>query len=117
MKKALFVLSATLSSLAFASAQSFTAINTIIASVQGIVTRLIPLAVGLAILAFFFFLVKFIWNSGDPSGRADSLRGMGYSVLALFVMVSIWGLVGFIGSALGVGQGGSAPIPTVQVAQ
>jgi hypothetical protein len=38
-----------------------------------------------------------------------------FSILALFVMVSIWGLIGLLGSMLGVGQGGSSPIPVIPV--
>jgi hypothetical protein len=123
MKKALFVLSTALSGLSLAAAQAvaqqgqvnFLAITNLIISIQNIVARLVPLAIGLAVLAFFWFLIQFIWKSGDPNGRADSLRGMGYSVLALFVMVSIWGIIGFLGSIVGVGQGGTAPTPSVPV--
>jgi hypothetical protein len=42
---------------------------------------------------------------------------MGYSILAIFVMVSIWGIIGFIGNTLGVGAGGGAPVPVVPVLQ
>ena len=77
---------------------------------------LTPLAVTAAVLAFFWFLIEFIWKgNADATKRAEGLRGMGYAVLALFVMVSIWGLVGFMGSIVGIGQGGSVPIPQVPV--
>ena len=38
-----------------------------------------------------------------------------WGVIALFVMVSVWGLVGFIGNAIGVtpGAAGTPTIPTV----
>jgi hypothetical protein len=88
----------------------------LLALAQTIVTRLVPFAVGLAVLSFFWFLIEFIWQGrSDPSKRTAGLQGMGYSVLALFVMVSIWGLVGFFGSLLGIGQGGNVPIPGVPV--
>ncbi len=80
---------------------------------QEIMSRLVPFAVTLAVLAFFWFLIKFIFKSGDATGRADSLKGMGFSILALFVMVSIWGIIGLLGSIVGVGQGGNIPIPGV----
>lgn len=83
---------------------------------QDIVTRLIPFAVGVAVLSFFWFLIKYIMQGGESSdAKAASLKGMGTSILALFVMVSIWGIVGFFGSIFGIGQGGTVPIPTVQV--
>ncbi len=81
---------------------------------QDIISRLVPFAVTLAVLAFFWFLINFIWKgSSDPAKRADALKGMGLSVVALFVMVSIWGIIGLLGSIVGVNQGGNIPIPGV----
>jgi hypothetical protein len=83
---------------------------------QTIVSRLVPFAVGVAVLAFFWFLIKFITQGGESSdAKAVSLKGMGMSILALFVMVSIWGIIGFFGSIFGIGQGGNVPIPSVPV--
>jgi hypothetical protein len=93
-----------------------TAILNMIGLVQTIVARLVPLAIGLAVLAFFWFLIQFIWKGGEEGdARKKSLSGMGWSVFALFVMVSIWGLVQFIGSIFGIGAGGSAPVPGIPV--
>jgi hypothetical protein len=90
-------------------------ILSMIALVQEIVVRLVPLAIGLAVLAFFWYLIQFIWSGKDGDGekRKGSMAGMGYSVFAIFVMVSIWGLVAFLGNILGVGTNTAAP--TVQV--
>jgi hypothetical protein len=82
---------------------------------QTIVSRLVPFAVGVAVLAFFWFLIKFIAKSDSPDAKNDALKGMGMSILALFVMVSIWGIIGFFGSIFGIGQGGNVPIPSVPV--
>ena len=77
---------------------------------QTAVTRLVPFMIGLAVLAFFWYIVKFIWK-GEESGEARStaIKGMGYSILAIFVMVSIWGIISALGGMLGIGQGGSLP--------
>ena len=92
------------------------AILSFLALAQTIVTRLVPFAVGLAVLAFFWFLITFIWKGRDDAAeQKKSLAGMGWSILALFVMVSIWGIVGFLGSIVGVNQGGNVPIPGVPV--
>lgn len=92
------------------------ALLSLLALAQTLVTRLVPFAVGLAVLAFFWFIVQFIWKGGeDGEARKKSLSGMGFSILALFLMVSIWGLIGFLGSMFGIGQGGSVPIPGVPI--
>lgn len=129
MKKALTILSAFIGSIALASAQVITvgqtatqgqvnggAILGLLALAQTIVVRLVPFAVGAAVIVFFYYIIVFIVKgNSDPTAKDASVRGMGYSILALFVMVSIWGLVGFLGSVTGIGQGGSAPIPGVPV--
>lgn len=74
---------------------------------QTVVSRLVPLLIGLAVLAFFWFLVEYIWKGkDDPEEYTKGRAGMFYSVVAIFVMVSIWGIIGLIGSIFGVGQGG-----------
>ncbi len=91
------------------------AINQFILLIQNVTNSLIPIAVTLAVLAFFWYLIKFIWvGKENAETKKEGLAGMGWSIVALFVMVSIWGLVGFIGSITGVGQGGKVPIPTIQ---
>ena len=38
---------------------------------------------------------------------------MGFGIVALFVMVGIWGLVSFLSANLGIGVGGDIPTPGV----
>lgn len=86
----------------------------ILSLAQTIVSRLVPFAIGLAVVVFFWYLIKFIMQGGQSANEKDaSIKGMGYSVLALFVMVSIWGIINVIGSTLGVSS--NAAVPTVGV--
>jgi uncharacterized membrane protein YuzA (DUF378 family) len=121
MKKPLIILSALTAGMSLAQAQTATtaAVNlspilALLAGAQVIVTRLVPFFIGLAVVVFFWFLIKFIVQGGqDPTAKDVSLKGMGYSILAIFVMVSIWGIIGFMASLTGIGQGGTAPAPGV----
>lgn len=130
MKKALFAVSTAATSIALAFAQTQIIIgNTaqqsqvnggailgLLALAQTIVARLVPFAIGLAVLALFWFIIEFVWKGrSDPEAKSLSLKGMGYAVLAIFIMVSIWGIVGFLGSIVGIGQGGSVPTPGIPV--
>lgn len=142
MKKALLSFSVIVSSLMFASAQISGSINfgtnggsvaigqnvntntavggsliNLIALVQNIVARLIPLGIGMAVAALFFGIIMFMVKGRDEKERENWLHWMMYSVLGLFVMVAIWGLVGFLASVLGIGVGGSAPVPSIPYAQ
>lgn len=128
MKKALFTISTAVSSIALAFAQTTiiignnaqqgqingSALLNLLALAQEILGRLIPFSLTVAVLAFFWFLIQFIWKGAESEEkRSNALKGMGFSILALFVMVSIWGIIGFLGSIIGVGQGGSIPTPRV----
>lgn len=89
-------------------------IETLIDSIGRIIDRLLPLAVAAALLVFFWGLVKFILAQGDTDASEQGKKLMIWGIVALFVMVAVWGLVGFIGSALGIEPGANAPeIPTV----
>ena len=55
---------------------------------------LIPIVFTLALLYFFWGVVKYIKSEGD--GKAEGRQIMVWGVVALFVMSSIWGLVRFI---------------------
>jgi hypothetical protein len=121
MKKTLLAFSSIAGSVFFAGAQitlpNFTINNSrpnfsgpmqFIALAQTIASRLIPFLVSLAVLAFFWFLVMFIWKGRDSSdAQAKGRLGMFYSLVAIFVMVSMWGIIVFIGNMLGINQGGS----------
>ena len=86
--------------------------------ISRIIGALVPITVTIAVLAFFFYLVRFILVGGQSAeGKSANLKGMGYSILAIFVMVSIWGIIALMGNILGVSQGGSVPIPSVPVLQ
>lgn len=80
----------------------------LISLAQMVVARSVPLLIGLALLAFFWFLIEFIWKGKDsPEEQKKSKAGMFWSIIALFVMVSVWGIITFMGSVLGVRQGGT----------
>ena len=111
MKKLLYTALALSPSLAFA--QTLGNVNTLLNSIRGLVNGALPVVVGLALLGFFWGLMKFIFAAGDEEKKEEGKNIMIYGVIALFVMVAVWGLVGFIASALGIQTGGSVPLPSV----
>ncbi len=80
----------------------------------GIVNQLIVVVAGLALLYFFWGLAKFIFNAGSESAREEGGNIMRWGIITLFVMFAVWGLVRFVGVALGIplnGSNGSLIIP------
>lgn len=91
-------------------------ITALLVFVSNILGMLAPILVSLAVLAFFWYLVLFIWKGGESSEKkTEAVKGMVYAILALFLMVSIWGIIALIGTTFGIGQGGSGIVPTVPV--
>ena len=75
---------------------------------------LIPLAFSLALLFFFWGVAKYIRSEGQ--GKDEGRRVMVWGVVALFVMASIWALVFFVSSELGVQRfqpGGPVMVPSI----
>lgn len=89
-------------------------VQTLIYEIERLITLLLPIMVSLGLLAFFWGLVKYLWRADNPDEAKAGKTIMLYGVLALFVMVSIWGIVIFIGRSLGISPGGSISPPTIQ---
>lgn len=87
--------------------RAFTPLERIINLVQTLLDRAVPLLISLAILGFFCLLLMFIWKGPEnPDIRQKTKQGMMWSLLAIFMMVAIWGIISFISSTLGIGLGG-----------
>ncbi len=61
-----------------------------------------PFLIAVALLAFFWSLIKFLFESDKTKESKDFLV---WSIIILFVMVSIWGIIAFFQSNLGIGDG------------
>ncbi len=73
-----------------------------------------PILLSLGVLAFFFGMIMFIWKGKESEEKRKGWMGfMGWSLVAIFAMVSVWGIVAFIGSTLGIGNVQSIPTPAL----
>ena len=72
-----------------------TTIRDILNGVAGFVnTKLMPILVALAVLAFLVNMIYFLAKSGSEQDRLTFRNYMINSLIALFILVSIWGIVG-----------------------
>lgn len=67
-----------------------------------VVTFLGPFLISVALLAFFASLIFYLFKR-DEMPQAKSY--LWYSIMILFVMVSIWGIIAFLQQNLGIGDG------------
>lgn len=79
----------------------FRNVNSAIESVTQIVNNLIPLLIGIAILFFIWGLVKYVLQADNDEARKSARSYMIFSVIAFFVMISIWGLVNVLVDTFG----------------
>ncbi len=63
--------------------------------------------IGLAILFFIYNVFQYI-QAGDPKKTAEAGHMITYSIIFIFVMLSVWGLVGILVNTFF--PGGSAPV-------
>ena len=86
----------------------------LIVEVKRVIDLLLPVTVALALLVFFFGLLKYIARANDVASQKEGKSIMLGGIAALFVMVSIWGIIRFIGSAFSIGQGDNIKVPEIQ---
>ncbi len=77
---------------AFAAAQNFGELVKIAISM---VKSLIPLVIALSLLYFSWGLFQLV-KTNNENAREDAIKMMTFGILALFVMVSVWGLVNIL---------------------
>lgn len=117
MKK-LVTLSTLYGSLLFAlpaivSAQALQPVANVVNAAGGIINLLIPILIALALVVFFYGLVRYIWGSASAESKTSGRNIMIAGIVSLFVMVSIWGIINIIQGSLGVNPTGAVQVPTV----
>lgn len=84
---------------AIASAQS--PAENMLATAQNAVNDLVPIMTTLVVVIFFWGLAKAILYAGNEEKRGQAKGLIIGGVIGMFVMLSIWGIVGFIQETIG----------------
>jgi hypothetical protein len=82
---------------------------------QNIVDTIIPFVVGLAVLVFIYGVFNFVTSAGDEEARANAKQFIIWGIIAIFVMVSVWGLVRILSGTFNLNTAVSIPVSTVPV--
>jgi len=98
------------------SAQSlnFSPIATLINAVAKIIGALVPVLVTLALVVFLWGLVRYLWGGAAKADLQSAKRLMGWGLIILFVMVSVWGIVALMQEALSINKNASGKAPQIQ---
>jgi len=84
----------------FASAQT---LGDSLVLISKLLNGIIGLFITLAIVVFFWGLIKYLWSI-DNENAHEGLKIMFWGLIAIFVMVSIWGIIKLLQNTLHVGN-------------
>ena len=75
----------------------------------------IPLIIGLAVVYFLWGVLKYVTAGGDEEKKGQGRDTMIYGIIAIFVVVSVWGLVNVLGGTFNLGntQGPTDNLPQI----
>lgn len=84
---------------------------------QNILQNIIPILSGLALVLFLAGLVKFVFDraKGNHESLAKDKKGMLWGLIALFVLVSLWGIIKLFQGILGVSGNNNVNLPRICV--
>ncbi len=90
----------------FSSGQTF---SSIVLDIVSLINLIIGVLSAFAIVIFFYGLVRYIRESSDSHGHNEGKERIVWSLVALFVLFSIWGILALMSVAF---FGGSTPTGT-----
>lgn len=65
----------------------------------GLINDIVPVLLGIALLFFFWSGIRYIYKAGDAKGKNEERQALLWGLAALFILFSIWGILGLLGEA------------------
>ncbi len=96
MKKIFAAAVLMLPSLAFAQSGTVTDANSLSTRVVGLINLVVYVLIALAVLFIIYNVVMYMIKGNDPAGKSAALANVGWGVLGLAIILSIWGLVNIL---------------------
>ena len=78
-----------------ASAQAVTTFEGLVGKIYGMLSSLVPIIVSLTVIVFLWGIFQLVQSNSEDS-RKDAIKIITFGVIALFVMISVWGLVAIL---------------------
>ena len=112
MKKFIYGVLSFAPALTFAAA-TLSGLDDLVKAFGSVLARVIPIMFALAIIYFFWGLIEYIRAAGDPKKAAEGRSIMIWGVIAIAIMVSIYGLVQWLQTAIGINNTTNIGLPSV----
>mgnify|MGYP001617792651 FL=1 len=79
-----------------AGAVNVTSFDSLVVLVDGILEKLVPIFIAIAVIVLLVAIVRYITAGEDEEKRSKAKSLMIYGIIGLFVMISLWGLVAIL---------------------
>jgi len=79
-----------------------------------IVGALVPILVTLALVVFLWGLVRYLWGGGSEPDIEGAKQLIKWGLITLFVVVSIWGIIALMQTALNINENAAGKAPQLQ---
>lgn len=108
MKKIIFFVGISIPFIA--SAYAFPDLRSFSDEIVSVLKIVLTILIMIAFLAFFWGVAKFILHAGGSQQIAEGKKFMLYGIVALFILVSLQGILIFMSSQFGFGNEINAPL-------
>jgi hypothetical protein len=71
----------------------------LVGQIIGVINSLVVLLIGVAFVVFLWGCVRFLYKTGDTTTKAADRDILIWGLVAMFVCVSVWGILGLACSA------------------
>lgn len=88
-------------------------LSSLIGAVASIVGSLVPILVTLGLVVFLWGLVRYLWSKGGKADIENAKNLMKWGLVTLFVMVSVWGIIDLMQSALNINKNAEGRAPRI----
>ncbi|HYF10170.1 MAG TPA: hypothetical protein VD967_01015 [Candidatus Paceibacterota bacterium] len=90
---ALVPLLAPLAAFAQQSAYSGQTFASLVGKVVSYVNPIASLLISLTVLVFLYNMMRYVWTAGDSKEHGEAARSIAWSLLGLFVLFAMWGII------------------------
>lgn len=103
IKKIFLFLFLIIPAVSFAAETPLGGVVNLVKGFGNVLAAVIPLLVGLAVIYFFWGIGQFILHdAGNDKSREEGKKKILWGIIAIFVMVSLWGITAWIGQVVGI---------------
>lgn len=87
----------------FAAEKTVTNLTSFITAIGGIIGQIVPLILAIAVLYLIWNIGHFVMSgqAGDEKARSTAMNNVIWSIIGIFIMLSVWGLVGLLQGTIG----------------